>query len=380
MVLELDSRQKSPSAVDRRVAQQAVAACGGDRRVGRVSVRVMRRPRRVACSDDRSARMGWRRPRLRELRAGDRGDREGERDGCGAFVGTIPLVAELLGMPARRRREQWLRRLATGEAIGAFALSAAGRGTDAPNQKTRAVKSGTGYRISGRKVGGERRSSGRRDRVRVHAGLRGRGDGVPRADGHAGRHANRARRFLGVRALRFALIPIARRRRPGPGPGRPGVRPRHVGAPGRARRDGLPGARHRRGGAGRSDRARQAPAGVRRVRSATPGDSVDARPTPPTELEAARLLTLARPRPRKIDRNASWSRHRWRSFGVGGGDKAADKAMQILASADTAAVGRRAFVPRRARDRDVPGDVGSAADDDRRGPPRQRVECSWLRA
>src|SRR5207244_2651207 len=43
-------------------------------------------------------------------------------------------------------------RLASGEAIGAFALSEPDAGTDAANQLTKAVKTTTGYRITGRKV------------------------------------------------------------------------------------------------------------------------------------------------------------------------------------------------------------------------------------
>ena len=42
--------------------------------------------------------------------------------------------------------------MARGEAIGAFALSEPGAGTDAANQQTKAVRSGTGYRITGKKV------------------------------------------------------------------------------------------------------------------------------------------------------------------------------------------------------------------------------------
>jgi butyryl-CoA dehydrogenase len=63
------------------------------------------------------------------------------------------LVAELIAHAGRGpQKEQWLRRLASGDAVGAFALSEADAGTDAANQKTRAVKSGDGYRITGRKV------------------------------------------------------------------------------------------------------------------------------------------------------------------------------------------------------------------------------------
>jgi len=66
---------------------------------------------------------------------------------------TNSLVAELIvyaGNP--RQRDHWLRRLTSGEAIGAFALSEPDAGTDAANQKTTAVTSSDGYRIVGRKV------------------------------------------------------------------------------------------------------------------------------------------------------------------------------------------------------------------------------------
>jgi butyryl-CoA dehydrogenase len=66
---------------------------------------------------------------------------------------TNSLVAELIAHAGRGpQKEQWLRPLARGEAIGAFALSEPEAGTDAANQKTRAVRSGNGYRITGRKV------------------------------------------------------------------------------------------------------------------------------------------------------------------------------------------------------------------------------------
>jgi alkylation response protein AidB-like acyl-CoA dehydrogenase len=66
---------------------------------------------------------------------------------------TNSLVAELVAHAGRDvQKERWLRQLATGQVIGAFALSEPEAGTDAANQQTRAVKSGAGYRISGRKV------------------------------------------------------------------------------------------------------------------------------------------------------------------------------------------------------------------------------------
>jgi butyryl-CoA dehydrogenase len=63
------------------------------------------------------------------------------------------LCADIICHAGRAlHKEQWLRPLATGEAIGAFALSEPEAGTDAANQQTRAVRSGSGYHISGRKV------------------------------------------------------------------------------------------------------------------------------------------------------------------------------------------------------------------------------------
>ena len=66
---------------------------------------------------------------------------------------TNSLVAEVIAHAGRApQKDRWLRRLATGEAIGAFALSEPDAGTDAANQNTRAVRTGQGYRITGRKV------------------------------------------------------------------------------------------------------------------------------------------------------------------------------------------------------------------------------------
>lgn len=63
------------------------------------------------------------------------------------------LVAELIGHAGRGpQKEQWLRALASGDAIGAFALSEEQAGTDAANQQTRAERVEGGYRIVGRKV------------------------------------------------------------------------------------------------------------------------------------------------------------------------------------------------------------------------------------
>jgi alkylation response protein AidB-like acyl-CoA dehydrogenase len=66
---------------------------------------------------------------------------------------TNSLVAELIAHAGRdQQREQWLRKLAAGDAIGAFALSEPEAGTDAANQQTTALRAAEGYRIRGRKV------------------------------------------------------------------------------------------------------------------------------------------------------------------------------------------------------------------------------------
>jgi len=70
-----------------------------------------------------------------------------------SLVVTNSLVAELIAHAGRdQQRERWLRPLAAGKAIGAFALSEPDAGTDAANQETTAVRTAEGYRIRGRKV------------------------------------------------------------------------------------------------------------------------------------------------------------------------------------------------------------------------------------
>jgi butyryl-CoA dehydrogenase len=70
-----------------------------------------------------------------------------------ALTVTNSLVAEVIAHAGKdEQRERWLRKLATGEAIGAFALSEPDAGTDAANQKTAAIRVSGGYRIRGRKV------------------------------------------------------------------------------------------------------------------------------------------------------------------------------------------------------------------------------------
>jgi alkylation response protein AidB-like acyl-CoA dehydrogenase len=69
------------------------------------------------------------------------------------LVVNTSLVAEpILAHGTAAQRRAWLPRLATGRAIGAFALSEADAGSDAANQQTRASADGDGFVIAGRKV------------------------------------------------------------------------------------------------------------------------------------------------------------------------------------------------------------------------------------
>jgi len=63
------------------------------------------------------------------------------------------LVAEVVQrFGSEDQRAQWLRPLASGSALGAFALSEEDAGTDAANQRTTARSEDGGYRLTGRKV------------------------------------------------------------------------------------------------------------------------------------------------------------------------------------------------------------------------------------
>jgi alkylation response protein AidB-like acyl-CoA dehydrogenase len=63
------------------------------------------------------------------------------------------LVAEPIAeFGSDAQKQTWLRRLATGDAIGAFALSEAQAGSDAANQQTAARLDDGGYVLNGRKV------------------------------------------------------------------------------------------------------------------------------------------------------------------------------------------------------------------------------------
>lgn len=72
-----------------------------------------------------------------------------------AVIATVnnSLVAEVVArFGTDVQRERWLAPLARGEAVGAFALSEEQAGTDAANLLTRVTLDGEGYRLDGRKV------------------------------------------------------------------------------------------------------------------------------------------------------------------------------------------------------------------------------------
>lgn len=69
-----------------------------------------------------------------------------------AGVNTSLVAEPIAAFGTDAQKEAWLRRLATGESIGAFALSEEQAGSDAANQQTTARLDDRGYLINGRKV------------------------------------------------------------------------------------------------------------------------------------------------------------------------------------------------------------------------------------
>ena len=163
------------------------------------------------------------------------------------------LVAEPIAeFGTDTQKQTWLRRLATGEALGAFALSEEHAGSDAANQQTVARLDEQGYVINGRKVWVANAEAA--DLLILFAatqpGIRGRGVSAflvpmdtPGIDARGGRRlAGRPRpRVHGPRAQRRPRG----RRRAARQPGRR-VPHRDVGARRRTRRDRGAGARRRR--------------------------------------------------------------------------------------------------------------------------------------
>ena len=62
------------------------------------------------------------------------------------------VVEAILAFGSEEQKQRWLKPLASGEAIGAFALSEEQAGTDAANQQTRVWLDGFGFRLDGEKV------------------------------------------------------------------------------------------------------------------------------------------------------------------------------------------------------------------------------------
>ncbi len=66
-------------------------------------------------------------------------------------VTNSPVVAAILEYGSAAQKTRFMPRLAQGEMIGAFSLTEPGAGSDAANIKTRAVREGDGWRITGTK-------------------------------------------------------------------------------------------------------------------------------------------------------------------------------------------------------------------------------------
>ncbi|MDB5869495.1 MAG: acyl-CoA dehydrogenase domain protein [Polaromonas sp.] len=80
-------------------------------------------------------------------------ERAGLGGGFGIGIGVSSMVAHyILAYGSEVQRQNWLPRIATGELIGAIAMSEPGTGSDLQGIRTRAVKVDGGYRISGQKT------------------------------------------------------------------------------------------------------------------------------------------------------------------------------------------------------------------------------------
>ena len=232
---------------------------------------------------------------------------------------TNSLVAEVIAHAGRApQKERWLRRLATGEAIGAFALSEPDAGTDAANQQTRAVRTGHGYRITGRKVWVANAEAAAVAIVFActRPGLRGQGVTAFLVPMDAPGITRTARAdSLGVRGLGCMdlELDVDGRRRSGARIRGPGLPARDVGAAGRPRGDCGAGARHRRGGDRRGHRATRSSGSIRPADRQLPGDPVDAGRHGDRARSGAHADAGRPPRPR-TSRSGSRSKRRWRSW------------------------------------------------------------------
>jgi alkylation response protein AidB-like acyl-CoA dehydrogenase len=69
-----------------------------------------------------------------------------------AAVNTSLVAEPIAAFGTAAQKEAWLRRLASGQSVGAFALSEEQAGSDAANQQTTATREDGGYVLNGRKV------------------------------------------------------------------------------------------------------------------------------------------------------------------------------------------------------------------------------------
>jgi acyl-CoA dehydrogenase len=77
--------------------------------------------------------------------------------GCAATGVTVSVHNSLLGAPIKKfgndaQKQQWLPKLATGEVLGAYALTEPGAGSDAAALSTRAVRNGDHFVLDGNKI------------------------------------------------------------------------------------------------------------------------------------------------------------------------------------------------------------------------------------
>src|SRR5262245_15347530 len=313
--------------------------------------------------------MGRRGARLRQLRARARGPGSRER-----------------GRLRHRQRQQLARRRTAGEvrvgrAEGDVAASPrVGRDSRRVRAVGRAGRIGCGEPADGRAarrsrvraqrtqgLGGERRGGRSGDRLRRHAAgqPRARRRRVPRAAGFPRRDARGGGRFAG-RARPRLRRPRAegrlRRRGRDTRRSRPRVPSRDVGARRRARRDRGAGARRRPGGARRGARAREAPRGVRPADRELSGDPVDAGRQ--RDGAGCRADADAQGRRRAEPQRSPHARGRHGEARRLGGRPPRGRPRDAGARVPRLppGLGRRAAVPRRARDGDLSGDLRSAAD------------------